>query len=253
MRRLRRPVSPRMRMECCSFAGESRCASGIRQGRAIGPILPGATGTSTRATLSPDGEWVIATVASETEQAAMIVPSRRAVSAKEWIYVTRERYSLAPSWSTDGGNVYFASNRDGHWCIYRQPLDPNTRGPMRPALVLHVGRRPRFLCRGPRRIACRAGLVLSLVTTSGNIWGWSEFAWVTGPVRSFNPPATRNPDPSRPPVSTRIKETQPVRCFAAILPRFCSPTRLPRHEPPCAPAAQLRRPTRSRPQDRMGA
>lgn len=47
-----------------------------------------------------------------------------------WIPITDgKRWDSSPVWSPTGDALFFVSLRDGHRCIYRQPLHPSTRRP----------------------------------------------------------------------------------------------------------------------------
>ena len=42
-----------------------------------------------------------------------------------WIEITEDStYSRRPVWSTDGGTIFYLSERDGFWCIWGQRFDP---------------------------------------------------------------------------------------------------------------------------------
>ncbi|MCP5113883.1 MAG: hypothetical protein GY953_23875, partial [bacterium] len=75
----------------------------------------------------------------------------------------------------DGNLLYFLSDRDGHRCIYAQPLDAKTKKPMGPPIdVAHFHQFRRSLRYGwtiDLKISVAADkLVFPLVEYTGNIW-----------------------------------------------------------------------------------
>ena len=54
----------------------------------------------------------------------------RPAAYQDWIPVTDgAHWDLAPAWPPDGRSLYFVSLRDGHRCIWNQPLDAATHRP----------------------------------------------------------------------------------------------------------------------------
>jgi DNA-binding winged helix-turn-helix (wHTH) protein len=57
-----------------------------------------------------------------------------------WIPITNGAlWDSSPAWSPSGQSLFFVSLRDGHRCIYEQPLDPSSRRPLgQPRAVRHL-------------------------------------------------------------------------------------------------------------------
>jgi Tol biopolymer transport system component len=92
--------------------------------------------------LSGDGTgWVLlyASNGSTTRQILIApVQSFRVADWRDWIPVTDgARWDVDPTWGPEHGSVYFISHRDGHRCIWRQPLDVRTKRPSGPPAAVH--------------------------------------------------------------------------------------------------------------------
>ena len=87
-----------------------------------------------RARFSPSGHAVAFTAKTGPDRSALyIAPFRhgKRVAASEWIALTAaDSYHGPPAWSESGDAIYFASERDGHRCLWMRRLDADG---MRPA------------------------------------------------------------------------------------------------------------------------
>ena len=107
-----------------------------------------------------------------------VIPFRDHVESEldKWISITDGRgIDMAGSWSPDSNYLYYVSNRDGHFCLRGQQLDPETREPVSdPVEVVHfhdVGRTMRFVERGDMKVSvAKDKVVLPLAELTGNIW-----------------------------------------------------------------------------------
>ncbi len=89
-----------------------------------------------RARPSADDRWVAFT-AHDTALGlrVFVAPFRgeQAVPDSEWIEIGE---GTAADFSPAGDRIYFASERDGHWCLYQRNLDAATKRPTGPVLPL---------------------------------------------------------------------------------------------------------------------
>ncbi len=94
----------------------------------------------------------------------------RTIAESSWIKISEEdAVEDSAAWSPDGNSLYFTSSRDGHICLWRQRLDPNSHRPMGEAVgVQHFHERPMHQF----RIWSAAGgrLAVTLMENSGNVW-----------------------------------------------------------------------------------
>jgi hypothetical protein len=96
----------------------------------------------------------------------------------KWIAVTDgANWDLSPAWPPDGLSIFFVSHRDGHRCIWNQPLDPVSRRPRgNPAPVYHFHSPGQTLMqsvtyRGAEQLWVAGGrLFFSLDQTASSLW-----------------------------------------------------------------------------------
>jgi hypothetical protein len=82
--------------------------------------------------------------------------------------------AVSPVWSSDGGLLYYLSDRDGHTCVWAQRLDPATKRPLgAPFSVYHL-HRPETSAAGWGRIMFLVGardkLILPIWKMTSNLW-----------------------------------------------------------------------------------
>lgn len=124
-----------------AYVGRLELASGAQM-----PFLTHPEHSLRGARYSPDGRWIAfyeetGSIARRIWLARGDAPSLPAT----WIPVTTgENADMSPAWSTDGGTVYYLSDRDGHRCIYGQRIDRQTGRPVGESFVVqhhHSARR----------------------------------------------------------------------------------------------------------------
>jgi hypothetical protein len=94
------------------------------------------------------------------------------VPVEQWTPIVTD-FGIMPNWSPDGAGIYHFSLRDGAFCAWLQPVDPETKRPIgapRPVQHFH----------SPRLRAVSGAIVTSYVAggylyatlteSSGNIW-----------------------------------------------------------------------------------
>jgi hypothetical protein len=128
---------------------------------------------------SPDGGWIAFFLStSPSTRRVYAAPFNPAVPPPEsdWVALTDgNQLDREPRWSADGRLIYFLSNRDGHECIWAQPVDPALKRPLgRPFNVLHLHEPQRKLPEedtGPIGFSVGKGLIVfSMPESTGNIW-----------------------------------------------------------------------------------
>ena len=129
------------------------------------------------ARLSSDGGWIAFNGRTDRLAPAQVIVARVRASVvsreKDWIVVSQD--GEAPSWSPDGGLLYFWSDRDGSPCLWAQRLDLATKRPTGvPLSIQHFptkGLSWKNLYLGAPDIAvARDKVVFNLGEHSGNIW-----------------------------------------------------------------------------------
>ena len=132
-----------------------------------------------RASFSPDGQWIVFMADLGFGRSQLFIAPFHGMSPidrKAWIEVTSAADpGYVPRWSPDGNALYFLSNIDGYWCLWRQPLVSKTKGPMgQPTAVYHLhsaARSTTYLSPGFVEISVAPNrIVLPLVERTGNIW-----------------------------------------------------------------------------------
>ncbi len=81
--------------------------------------LPIAAGFYNTFNLSPDGKLLAIQVLGGVQDYISIFDSRSGTSTR----LTEEGAACFPAWSHDGREVFFASNRDGEYRLFRKPVD----------------------------------------------------------------------------------------------------------------------------------
>jgi Tol biopolymer transport system component len=131
-----------------------------------------------RARISPDRRWIAFHVQSEAGGATVFVAPLEAGPPPQsrWIPIAEAPTgNVHPFWSPDGRLVYFVSNRDGFYCIWAQPLEPDSGrpvGPLREVVHLHGATRSlSHLRMGSWGLSlARNRLVFSLGEKTGSLW-----------------------------------------------------------------------------------
>jgi Tol biopolymer transport system component len=147
------------------------------------PILTHPTYSLLYGRFSPDNHWVSFTVRVKPNRAWIVIAplnsygaAPRTILVSSWIKISEEdAVEDSAVWSPDGKSLYFTSSRDGHICIWRQRLDPNSHQPSGEALaVQHFHERPM----DPSRVWSAAGgrIAVTLMENSGNVWLMSRSA-----------------------------------------------------------------------------
>lgn len=124
---------------------------------------------------SPDGRWVVFhTANSPSLRQIYAVPAfgPMPVPVEAWIPVVSD-FGLQADWSVDGSGIYHFSLRDGAFCAWLQPLDPQTAHPSGPPVAVKHFHQPRL-----RAVAGAVAsndvvdgyLYVTLTQTAANIW-----------------------------------------------------------------------------------
>ena len=99
-------------------------------------VLAHPTWNLYRAALSWDQSWVAFTAVKEDGKALMYAAPFRGqerIPFREWVVLGRGGSQI---WSPDDNRIVFLSRRDGHACLYQQPLDPVSKRPSGEAEVV---------------------------------------------------------------------------------------------------------------------
>jgi Tol biopolymer transport system component len=131
-----------------------------------------------RLRISPDDRWMAFNKRSGGSIRLYILPFETTALIPEdrWIPITPEETLVnAPQWSAAGEAIYYFSNRDGHFCVWRQTIDRATGRPTgEPVGVWHVHDARLSMSRMPlpsRGMAVsRDAIVISIAENAGNIW-----------------------------------------------------------------------------------
>jgi WD40-like Beta Propeller Repeat len=102
----------------------------------IGTVLAHPQWNLYRAALSWDQRWVAFTAVKEDGKVWMYAAPFRGkepIPLREWVELGRGGSQI---WSPDGNRILFLSRRDGHSCLYQQPLDPVSKRPRGEAEVV---------------------------------------------------------------------------------------------------------------------
>jgi Tol biopolymer transport system component/DNA-binding winged helix-turn-helix (wHTH) protein len=121
---------------------------------------------------SPDNRWVSFTERIQPNRGwIMIAPIEgpRPVPESAWIKIAEEQAEDWANWSPDGKTLYFASARDGHFCLWGQRIDANSHEPVGPAFAaLHLHGRVSYVQGGWSAGGGR--IAMALDESKGNIW-----------------------------------------------------------------------------------
>jgi Tol biopolymer transport system component len=149
------------------------------QSRQTATILAHDPYTLLRASFSPDGRWIVfnADISSDRQQVFVaLMRGMTPIDRASWIAVTKaeDRGHIA-RWSPDGNALYFLSNIDGYYCLWRQPLDPPTKQPIGdpvPLYHLHGARRSvSYVPVGFQESSVAPDrIVFSMSERTGNVW-----------------------------------------------------------------------------------
>jgi Tol biopolymer transport system component/DNA-binding winged helix-turn-helix (wHTH) protein len=146
-------------------------------------LLKHATYNLLYARFSPDNRWVSFTARIQPNRAwIMIAPidGPRPVPESAWIKIAEEQAEDWANWSPDGKTLYFTSARDGHFCLWGQRIDANSRTPVGQAFAAqHIHGRVSYDKGGWSAAEGRIALVLN--ESAGNIWLMSHPASKSGP------------------------------------------------------------------------
>lgn len=124
---------------------------------------------------SPDGRWVVFhTANSPSLRQIYAVPTfgPAPVPVEAWIPIVSD-FGLQADWSLDGSGIYHFSLRDGAFCAWVQPVDPQTARPLGPPVAVKHFHEPRL-----RAVAGAVAsndvvdgyLYVTLTETAANIW-----------------------------------------------------------------------------------
>ena len=132
-----------------------------------------------RASLSPDGAWVVfqADIAFDRSQ-LFIAPFRgmSPIDRRSWSEATdAAETGYIPRWAPDGNALYLMANTDGYRCLWRQALDPQTKRPLgNPTAVYHMHGARRsigYISPGFAEISVAPDrIVFPLGERTGNVW-----------------------------------------------------------------------------------
>jgi Tol biopolymer transport system component len=135
--------------------------------------------TLLRASFSPDGRWIAFDAIMEPAGQKLFIAPFHGMSPPgidTWIAVTKGNIvETIPRWSPDSNWLYFVSDRDGYWCLWRQRLAPGTKQPLGEAQEVYPlhGVRRSILSVPPsyREITvARDQIVFPMNERTGNIW-----------------------------------------------------------------------------------
>jgi len=143
------------------------------------PLLKHPTYNMLYARFSPDNRWVAFTSRVSANRGRITIApidGPRPVPESAWITIAEEGIDEWPGWSADGRTVYFTSRRDGHSCLWGQPIDPVSHRPVGDAFAaLHIHGRATYRRGGWSASGGR--IAMTLTEEKGDIWLMSR----TGP------------------------------------------------------------------------
>jgi Tol biopolymer transport system component len=125
---------------------------------------------------SPDNRWLSFTVRTDPNRARIVIApldGPKPVPESAWITIADGGAEDWANWSPDGKTLYFTSPRDGHYCLWGQRIEANSRRPVGEAFaVQHFHGRVSYRQGGWSAAAGRIAMVLAEDT--GNIWMMSR-------------------------------------------------------------------------------
>lgn len=87
------------------------------------------------------------------------------------IQLCQEVYQLSLDWAPDGNAVYYWSQRDGFRCLYKQPLDPESKVPQgNPIAILHRHGLQSYPWSGGTLAVGSGRFAMTLLDQLANIW-----------------------------------------------------------------------------------
>jgi Tol biopolymer transport system component len=131
-----------------------------------------------RLRLSPDDRWLTFTHRSAGSMRIQIVPFSRdtPIPRDRWVQASPENVTVvAPTWSPDGGLLYYLSDQDGKVCVWAVHVDRATGHPVGesfPVWHVHDARRGMTGLSLPTRslAVSRDRVVIGLSESAGNVW-----------------------------------------------------------------------------------
>jgi Tol biopolymer transport system component len=128
-----------------------------------------------RPRLSPDGRWVVFhTTNTPSLRQIYAIPAFSDVSVPvdAWIPVVAD-FGVHPSWAPDGAAVYHFSLRDGAFCAWLQPIDPETKRPVGVPRAVEHFHEPRLRAvagAGATNHVAAGYMYVTLTSSAANIW-----------------------------------------------------------------------------------
>ncbi len=87
------------------------------------------------------------------------------------IQICQEVWNLSLHWASDGNAVYYWSTRNGFRCLYKQPLDPDSKTPQgAPVAILHRHGVQAYPWSGGTLAVSSDRLAMTLMDELANIW-----------------------------------------------------------------------------------
>jgi eukaryotic-like serine/threonine-protein kinase len=127
---------------------------------------------------SPDGRWLVFEARAAGHSRIYVAPfSEDQVPAEDtWILITDgATYEDKNHWSPDGGWIYTLSDRDGFFCVWAYPVDPQTKKPAGPPVAVFHAHGARLSLRNANLVSSELSVAQDKVIfnqgeITGNIW-----------------------------------------------------------------------------------